>query len=75
MRSTGSGTTFTQRQTSMTFQVLIFLQSPLSKTDNFATATKFPSYRESKERQGPTLGVRLIDVSFKREWTVNKDQV
>ena len=47
MRSTGSGTTFTQRQTSMTFQVLIFLQSPLSKTDTFATATKFPSYRES----------------------------
>ena len=39
-----------------------------------------PSYRESKkrskERQGPTLkcpfyrGVRLIEVSVKREWTV-----
>ena len=33
-----------------------------------------PSYRESnkgsKERQGPTLGVRLIEVSVKRESTV-----
>ena len=33
-----------------------------------------PSYRQSnkgnKERQGPTLGVRLIEVSFKRESTV-----
>ena len=33
-----------------------------------------PSYRESnkgrKERQGPTLSVRLIEVSVKREWTV-----
>ena len=33
-----------------------------------------PSYREStkgnKQRQGPTLGVRLIEVSFKRESTV-----
>ena len=41
MRFTGSGITFIQRQTSMTFQVLSFLQSPLSKTDTFATATKF----------------------------------
>ena len=36
--------------------------------------TKCPSYRESnkgsKERQGPTLGVRLIEVSVKRESTV-----
>ena len=35
---------------------------------------KCPSYRESnkgnKPRQGPTLGVRLIEVSFKRESTV-----
>ena len=35
---------------------------------------KCPSYRESnkgnKQRQGPTLGVRLIEVSFKRESTV-----
>ena len=33
-----------------------------------------PSYKESnkrsKERQGPTLGVRLIKVSVKRESTV-----
>ena len=33
-----------------------------------------PSYKESnkrsKERQGPTLGVRLIEVSVKRESTV-----
>ena len=33
-----------------------------------------PSYRESnkgsKERQGPTLGVRLIEVSVKKESTV-----
>ena len=33
-----------------------------------------PSYREStersKERQGPTLGVCLIEVSVKRELTV-----
>ena len=33
-----------------------------------------PSYRESnkgsKERQGPTLGVRVIEVSVKRELTV-----
>ena len=35
-----------------------------------------PSYRESNkgnkqlQRQGPTLGVRLIEVSFKRESTV-----
>ena len=33
-----------------------------------------PSYRESskgsKERQGPALGVRLIEVSVKRESTV-----
>ena len=57
------------------------LKSPLSKTDTFATATKCSSQRGSnkpervKKRQGPTLGVRFIDVSFKREWTVNKDQV
>ena len=35
-----------------------------------------PSYRESnkrsKERQGPTLGVRLIEVSVKRESTVQE---
>ena len=34
-----------------------------------------PSYRESnkesKERQGPTLGVRFTEVSFKRESTDN----
>ena len=35
-----------------------------------------PSYRESnngsKERQGPTLGVRLIEVSVQRESTVHR---
>ena len=35
---------------------------------------RYPSYGESnkgsKERQGPTLGVRLIEVSVKRESTV-----
>ena len=35
-----------------------------------------PSYRESnersKERQGPTLGVRLIEVSVERESTVQE---
>ena len=37
-----------------------------------------PSYKESnkgnKQRQGPTLGVRLIEVSIKRESTVNAKQ-
>ena len=41
---------------------LVEIQSTLSKTDAFGTGTKCPSYRESnkgsKERQGPTLGVR-----------------
>ena len=50
------------------------IQSTLSKTDTFGTGTKCPSYRESnkrsKERQGPTLGVRFIEVSVKRESTV-----
>ena len=50
------------------------LQSTPSKTDTFGTGSKCPSYRESnkgsKERQGPTLGVRLIEVSVKRESTV-----
>ena len=57
------------------------IQSTLSKSDTFGTGTKTvsvlercPSYRESnkgsKERQGPTLGVRLIEVSVKRESTV-----
>ena len=56
------------------------LQSTLSKTDTFGTGTKCPflercpSYRESnkenKEKQGPTLGVRLIEVSVKRDSTV-----
>ena len=50
------------------------IQSTLSKTDTFGTGTKCPSYRESnkrsKERQGPTLGLRLIEVSVKRESTV-----
>ena len=57
-------------------QIEIFsIQSTLSKTDTFGTGTSCPSYRESnggsKERQGPTLGVRLIEVSVKRESTVD----
>ena len=36
-----------------------------------------PSYKESnkgnKQRQGPTLGVRLIEVSIKRESTVQRN--
>ena len=43
------------------------IQSPLPKTDTFGTGTKCPSYRESskdsKERQGPALGVCFIEVS------------
>ena len=50
------------------------LQSTLSKTDTFGTGTKCPSYRESnkgsKERQGPSLGVRFTEVSVKRESTL-----
>ena len=50
------------------------LQSTLSRTDTFGTGTKCPSYRKSnrgsKERQGPTLGVRFTKVSVKRESTV-----
>ena len=50
------------------------LQSTLSKTDTFRTGTSCPSYRKSnrgsKERQGPTLGVRFTEVSVKRESTV-----
>ena len=47
------------------------LQSTLSETDTLGTCSMCPSYRESnkgrKERQGPTLSVRLIEVSCKRE--------
>ena len=43
------------------------LQSTPSKTDTFGTGSKCPSYRESnkgsKERQGPTLGVRFREGS------------
>ena len=51
------------------------LQSTLSKTDTFGSLLeRCPSYRESNkrsnERQGPTLGVRLIEVFVKRESTV-----
>ena len=50
------------------------LQSTLYTTDTFGTGTKCPSYRKSnrgsKERQGPTLGVRFTEVSVKRESTV-----
>ena len=39
----------------------------LSKTDTFGTSTMCPSYRESnkgsKEKQGPTPGVRFTEVS------------
>ena len=45
--------------------------STLPRADTFGTGTKCPSYRESnkgsKERQGPTLGVRFTKVSVKRE--------
>ena len=44
----------------------VHLHSTLYKTDTFGTSTKRPSYRESnkgsKERQGPTLGVRFREV-------------
>ena len=54
--------------------VLLNIQSTLSKTDTFGTGTKCPSYKESnkgiKERQGPTLSVRFTEVSVKRESTV-----
>ena len=48
------------------------VQSTLSRADTFGTATKCPSYNResnkgSKERQGPTLGVRFTKVSVKRE--------
>ena len=46
----------------------IKIQSTLSKTETFGTGTKCLSYRESnkgsKERQGPTLGVRFTEVSI-----------
>ena len=51
------------------------VQSPSSKTDTFWTGTVLfkrdvhfiESTKRSKERQGPTLGVRLTEVSVKRE--------
>ena len=44
------------------------IQSTLSKSDTFGTGLeRCPSYRKSnkgsKERQGPTLGVRFTEVS------------
>ena len=45
----------------------LHIQSTLPKKDAFGTSTTCPSYRESnkrsKERQGPTLGVRFTEVS------------
>ena len=61
------------------FSTIERIQSTLSKSDTFGAGTKCPSKRDvclieshkrSKERQGPTLGVRLIEVSIKRESTV-----
>ena len=56
------------------FEIFNMIRKTLSKTDTFRTGTKCPSYKESnkrsKERQGPTLGVRLIEVSVKRKLTV-----
>ena len=47
------------------------IQSTLSKTDTFGTGTSCPSYRESnrgsKERQGPTLGVRKERVDCRHD--------
>ena len=58
----------------------IVIQSALSKMDTFGTGTKCLSYKKSskgnKQWQGPTLGihiyrgVRLIEVSVKRESTI-----
>ena len=43
------------------------IQSTLPKMDTFGTGTMCPSYRESnkgsKEKQGPTVGVRFTEVS------------
>ena len=52
------------------------VQSTLSRADIFGTGTKCPSYRESKkgskERRGPTLGVRFSKVPVKREKTLHE---
>ena len=54
---------------------LFFLQSTLSKTNTFGTGTKCPSWRDVRLIEGQikgvkTLGVRLIEVSVKRESTI-----
>ena len=55
---------------------LFFLQSTLSKTDtSVGTGTKCPSWRDVRLIEGQikgvkTLGVRLIEVSVKRESTI-----